>query len=229
MERVNTYSKPSVISLLWKLVVMTFAVIGVYLQAKLDGGLFSTNVYLYFTILSNMGTAALCLVCFVMGIAERCVKRPLIPRGLYALKYMFTIAMTITLVVSLCLLAPFKSQAYLFSLRNLSVHIFAPFGAVVDFLAFDKRFRCRMRTCFAGFVVPAVYLAVTLLLSIKGISYSNGTNFPYYFLDYRTLGWLNFETGKIGVVWWIALIAIITLVVSLLLTSVKIVVDKCRR
>ena len=80
-----------------------------------------------------------------------------------------------------------------------------------------------------GFVIPAVYLVVTLLISIKGITYSNGSNFPYYFLDYRTLGWTTFENGKIGVLWWILLIAGIVFVISFLLTTLKVIINEIRK
>ena len=207
---------------------IVFASIGVYLQAKIDGGLFRTYVFLYFTIMSNMGTAIIFAIMLIMQIIERCRKRKLISNKLLTVKYMFTAAMTLTLVVSLCLLAPFKSQAYLFSFRNLSLHIFAPFAAVIDFWVFDKRFKCRLRTSLLGLVIPTIYLAVTLLLSIRGITYSNGTMYPYYFLDYRSLGWLSFTSEKIGVVWWISLIAVIAFVSSLLLTVIKIIINKFR-
>ncbi len=228
MELKHINKGPSIISILWKLVVIVFAAIGVYLQAKLDGGLFKTYVFLYFTILSNMGIAIISALLLMLGICERIMKKKLIPHWLLTVRFMFVTAMFVTLVVSLALLAPFKSQAYLFSLRNLSVHIFAPIAAVVDFLVFDKSFRCRLRTCFWGFVLPAFYLAVTLLISIKGITYSNGSNFPYYFLDYRTLGWTTFENGQIGVLWWILLIAGIIFVISFLLTILKVLINKLR-
>ena len=48
-----------------------------------------------------------------------------------------------------------------------------------------------MENDFLGFILPLLYLAMTLLISIKGVTYSNGTNFPYYFLNYREYGWFN--------------------------------------
>lgn len=217
---------PSIPEILWKVILIVFASVGVYLQARDDGGLFRNHTYLYFTVISNMGTALVFLIFFVMETAEHFKKKYYIPYSLFVIKYMFTVAMTITLVVSSCLLAPFKDQAYLLSMKNLSLHIFAPLVTVIDFLVFDKRFKCRKRTCFCGFVLPLLYLAVTLLLSIKGISYSNGTNYPYYFLDYRSLGWFNCSNGLIGVMWWLLLIAVITMIVSFALIGIKIVTRK---
>lgn len=217
---------PSIFEILWKPILIVFSVIGVYLQARDDGGLIRTHTYLYFTIISNMGTAAVFLLFFVMELLERIKGKTFISQRLFTLKFMFTAAMAVTLTVSSCLLAPMKDNAYLFSMKNLSLHIFAPLAAVIDFLVFDKRFKCRKRTAFWGFVLPLIYLTVTLLLSIKGISYSNGTNYPYYFLDYRQLGWFSLFDGHIGVFWWMMIVAVITLIVSLLLVMIKSAIGK---
>jgi len=228
MKRLKNNNIPSIIEILWKIVPIVFASVGVYLQAKLDGGLFRSYVFLYYTIVSNLGTAIIFALILIMQIKERYTKVVIISNKMMVVKYMFTSSMMLTLIVSLYLLAPFKSHAYLFSFRNLSLHIFAPFASVVDLLFFDKRFNCKIRTAFLGFVIPFIYLAVTLLLSIKGITYSNGTLYPYFFLDYRTLGWLTIESGKIGVIWWILLIAMIAFVSSLLLAVIKVIINKIR-
>jgi len=229
MKRIYNNNLPSVIEIIWKIFPVVFSVSGVYLQAKLDGGLFKTYVFLYYTIMSNLGTAIIFALMFIMQIKEKHTKRLCISNKFLILKYMFTASMMLTLIVSLCLLAPFKSQEYLFSFRNLSLHIYAPLAAVVDLLFFDKRFKCRIRTAFLGFVIPAVYLTVTLILSIRGITYSNGTLYPYFFLDYRSLGWFTFTSGKIGVIWWILIIAAVAYVSSLLLAVMKVIINKIRR
>ena len=176
-----------------------------------------------------MGTAIVFFAFLICRISERIRGRRRRHRGLYRLKYIFTMAMALTLVVSLCLLAPFKSQAYLFSFRNLCVHIFAPLGATLDFLMFDKDFRCRLRTSLQSLFMPALYLAVTLLISIKGITYSNGENFPYFFLNYRNLGWFTLPPDGFGVLWWIIVVGLIALVVAFLITAIKVIIQKCGR
>lgn len=212
---------PSVPEILFKLLLIIFSSAGVYLQARDDGGLFRNHTFLYFTIISNMGTGIVFFIFFIAETLERIKKKTCIAQQLFTLKYIFTTAMAVTLVVSSCLLAPFKDNTYLFSMKNLSLHIFAPLITVIDFLLFDKRFLCKKKCVLLGFVLPILYLSVTLLLSIKGISYSNGTNYPYYFLDYRSLGWVTFGTGQLGVLWWIIIISVIVFIISTLLTALK--------
>ncbi len=210
-----------VFELIWKIATIVFACVGVYLQARDDGGLFRHNTYLYFTVISNSGTAIIFTIFAILRIAEGIKGKQIIPKSLFTLKFMFTAAMTLTLTVAAILLAPFKDNAYLFSMKNLSLHIIAPLLMALDFLMFDRRFKYKWKTAFLGFVLPLLYLIITLLISIKGITYSNGTNFPYYFLDYRTLGWFRLSGGMPGVAWWILIVGAMTLVVSFLLVLLK--------
>ena len=188
----------SILEILIKPVLIIFSVIGVALQVKVDGGFFGTNVYLYFTILSNTLIAATFFAFLVLEIIECIIGKNIIPQWLFTVKYMITSAMFLTLLVSAALLMPFKNQAYLFSMKNLCQHIFAPFIALLDFIMFDRNFKCTGKAFALSFVFPLLYLVVTLALSLKPITYSNGSNFPYYFLDYRTNGWLTVPPNGLG-------------------------------
>ena len=109
---------------------------------------------------------------------------------------------------------------YLFSMKNLSLHIIAPILAMIDFLMIDRGFEYKWKMTFLGFILPLLYLAMTLLISIKGVTYSNGTNFPYYFLNYREYGWFNLQ-GMPGVAWWILIVAVMAFAVTYLLLAFK--------
>lgn len=209
------------IELLIKFAIIIFAFWGVCLQARDDGGFIRSNTYLYFTIISNLETVAIVGVFIGLRIAETIRGKQIISKPLFVLKFMITAAMTITFTVAALLLAPFKDNAYLFSMKNLSLHIIAPILMIIDFLLFDRYYEYKWRMTLVGFVLPLLYLAVTLLISIKGITYSNGTNFPYYFLNYRELGWFNQNGGMPGVAWWILIVAAMTLVVTFLLILLK--------
>ena len=179
------------------------------------------NTYLYFTIISNLETVIIFSVFVVLRIAENIKGKQIIPKPLFMLKFMITAAMTITLTVAALLLAPLKDNVYLFSMKNLSLHIIAPILAMIDFLMIDRGFEYKWKMTFLGFILPLLYLAMTLLMSVKGITYSNGTNFPYYFLNYRELGWFNLNGGMPGVAWWILIVAVMAFAVTYLLLAFK--------
>lgn len=200
---------------------MFFAITGIVLQAKLDGGFFRSNIYLYFTILSNSLTAIVFFVFFCLEIIENVTRKRIITYRLLTVKYMMTSAMFLTLFVSVVLLMPLKDQAYLFSMKNLCQHIFAPLIALLDFLIFDREFKTGIKAFAQSFIFPFVYLAVTFLLSLKPIRYSNGTNFPYYFLDYKTYGWWSLPPEGLGVFWWIVIVALMLGVSTAVLLGIK--------
>lgn len=177
-----------IFELLLKIATIIFAFWGVCLQARDDGGFIRSNTYLYFTIISNLETVIIFSVFVVLRIVENIKGKQIIPKPLFMLKFMITAAMTITLTVAALLLAPLKDNVYLFSMKNLSLHIIAPILAMIDFLMIDRGFEYKWKMTFLGFILPLLYLAMTLLISIKGVTYSNGTNFPYYFLNYREYG-----------------------------------------
>lgn len=210
-----------IFELLLKIATIIFAFWGVCLQARDDGGFIRSNTYLYFTIISNLETVIIFSVFVVLRIAENIKGKQIIPKPLFMLKFMITAPMTITLTVAALLLAPLKDNVYLFSMKNLSLHIIAPILAMIDFLMIDRGFEYKWKMTFLGFILPLLYLAMTLLISVKGITYSNGTNFPYYFLNYRELGWFNLNGGMPGVAWWILIVAVMAFAVMYLLLAFK--------
>ena len=210
-----------IFELLLKIATIIFAFWGVCLQARDDGGFIRSNTYLYFTIISNLETVIIFSVFVVLRIVENIKGKQIIPKPLFMLKFMITAAMTITLTVAALLLAPLKDNVYLFSMKNLSLHIIAPILAMIDFLMIDRGFEYKWKMTFLGFILPLLYLAMTLLISVKGITYSNGTNFPYYFLNYRELGWFNLNGGMPGVAWWILIVAVMAFAVTYLLLAFK--------
>lgn len=127
-----------IFELLLKIATIIFAFWGVCLQARDDGGFISSNTYLYFTIISNLETVIIFSVFVVLRIAENIKGKQIIPKPLFMLKFMITAAMTITLTVAALLLAPLKDNVYLFSMKNLSLHIIAPILAMIDFLMIDR-------------------------------------------------------------------------------------------
>ena len=218
----------TVIEILFKPLLIFFSVTGIVLQVRLDGGFFSTNVYLYFTILSNALTAIVFFVFFWLDIIERIAGKHIIPHWMLTLKYMMTSAMFLTLFVSAVLLMPFKDQTYLFSMKNLCQHIFAPLIALLDFLIFDRDFKIGKWTFALSFVFPLIYLTMTFLLSINPIRYSNGSNFPYYFLDYRTHGWWALPPNGLGVFWWLIIVAVMLSISTAVLLGIKKLISKFR-
>jgi len=211
-----------VIEFLLKAALLAASFGGVYLQAVIDGGFFKPKTYLYFTILSNTGISVIALLLLLLRAAERLADRPVVPRWLYRLKYMFTAALFTTFLTAFAILAPAVGNlSYILSPKNVLAHLLTPLLATVDFLAFDPEFRRQKISVPQSLILPGLYTALTLFLSIDGVYYTNGTYYPYFFFDYRTLGWFTLSLHKIGTAWWLGIIALITAVSSWLLLKLK--------
>lgn len=210
------------IEFLLKIAAFVAAFSGVYLQARIDGGFFKPKIYLYFTILSNTGIAGILFFVILLRIAELLTKRQIVPQWVFTLKYMVTAALFTTLVVAFAILAPaIKNIHYIFSLKNICAHLLAPLLATIDFVVFDKRFIIKKCSVLQSLFLPGAFTIITLLLSIKGVYYTNGTYYPYFFFNYRKLGWFTLSPHKLGTAWWFLIVAGITMVSSYILLKIK--------
>lgn len=177
------------------------------------------NNILYFTIQSNIWILGICLVvcCYDW------MHKP-IPKNVFILKYIFTVAITLTGVVYNLILAPQYGFFYgsfwkAYSLSVVLLHVVIPVLSVISYLWFDDTIPGR-KLYLAGGIMPLLYFAGVMLLSLnqrdEGLFESIGGGsgrFPYFFMDYETNGWftLSSNIGKLGVFYWIAVGLLLTL------------------
>lgn len=159
---------------------------------------------LYFTVQSNITIMAITLVFLVADIMQAAGGKTFINQGLLTVKFVFTVAITITFLVFFLMLAPTMGWKYLLSMSNLTVHFFVPVLAIADFFLFDYKLRFSKASPLLALAMPLYYVVFALSLSAAGVSF-NGDRAPYYFLDYKELGWFSFDKG-LGVVYWILLL-----------------------
>lgn len=212
----------TIIEFALKLAIFAASFCGVYLQAVIDGGFWKPKIYLYFTIISNTGIAIIVLSMLLMRIIELTCKRQIIPPWFYTLKYLFTSALFTTLVVAFAILAPaIKNMSYIFTPKNVLAHLLTPLLATLDFLIFDQGYVMKKHSVLQSLLLPGLFSLVTLLLSIKGVYYTNGTYYPYFFFDYKSLGWFTLSFHRLGTAWWLIIIAGITMFSAWVLLKMK--------
>lgn len=199
--------------LVLKIGVVASCCFGIYLHIAVGGSDFSgsDSIFLYFTTQSNLWIALISLVFLVADIFTGGRRR--LPRWLYALKFMFTISILLTFVVFFALLAPLMSASYLFSMGNLLLHLITPMLALADFVLCDYGYRTSRGHILLGAVMPLLYMMEAYVLGFLGVSYS-GRYVPYYFMDYKRLGWFAIGDDSIGVAFWVGGITLILLLMS---------------
>lgn len=200
-----------------RLFVFLLAAIGV--GSSFFGGFMSINALLYFTIQSNITIAAVAFAFFVIDILCLIKKKEYqIPRCLYIIKFLFTVAISLTFLVFWTMLAPTIAGSYLYSLQNVTCHTAVPVLAIIDWLLFSDGFESKKFDFLYGTAMPLYYLAFSMICSFSGIVFDErGTKVPYFFLDYEQNTWFSIGNGKIGVFYWIIVVVCIVLIISIVL------------
>jgi len=107
-----------------------------------------------------------------------------------------TLMITFTLLVFWCLLAPFAHlrDFNLWTYGNLTVHVFTPLAAILDYALFCEPGHLKKRDILLCLILPVANLSLASLLGVCGMVFytENGVSrhFPYYFMDFHLIGWL---------------------------------------
>lgn len=181
-----------------------FAVILVGLLVNL--GIFNNALHLgafmYYTILSNL------LALILFGLLIYKTIRDLSTKGskgsagyLARFEFVCTVDLLLTFAVYWVLLAPqlfsMGENYSMWSFDNLSVHLIAPLGCLLDYILFAKSKRLKYRDVYLTLIFPFVYLVSTSIAGSLGyvylISAADGlpVHFPYPFMDYDRVSLLS--------------------------------------
>jgi hypothetical protein len=213
--------KENLISAISKLLLIVGVIIGVW-ASLLQEGFFNPKHFLYYTIQSNIEIGIISLISLFFLLR----KNGQIPQVVYALKFIFTVAITLTGLVFNFILYP-QALAYNFDLEpfaiyNFFTHIFVPIFSLVDFFAFDYKLKITKKTFLLGLITPLIYFIFVMFCTKVGIRFNGNLFVPYFFLDYKANSWFQLGDGKIGVFYWVIIqILIVLLISSVLLFFLK--------
>ena len=204
--------KENLISAISKLLLVVGVIIGVW-ASLLQEGFFNPKHFLYYTIQSNIEIGIICLVSLLFIFSKK-----EIPSIVYTLKFIFTVAITLTGLVFNFILYP----ASIFSTHplnplstaNFFTHIFVPILSLVDFFAFDYKLKITKKTFLLGLITPLIYFIFVMFCTKVGIRFNGNLFVPYFFLDYKANSWFQIGNGKIGVFYWVIIQVLIVLLIS---------------
>lgn len=217
------------LSIILKTLIIIFCLTGVIAGAFSDTFM-SQKQFLYFTIQSNVCIAAICFVFLIFEVIK--IKKPEfnIPNYMYIVKYIFTVAITLTFIVFSIILTPtmiVKGQGwYLGTIENVCLHNLVPILAILDYCFFDFKFKTKKSTFVYGLAMPLYYLAFVTSFILAGADFGDGAKAPYFFLDFKTNTWFRIVNGQLGTFYWIIIIAIFVLAISMLLLWIKSLINK---
>lgn len=180
-------------------------------------GFMAGTTFLYFTIQSNLTIGAICLVFAVIEIVNLIKEKqgkPLlvIPNWLRTVKFVFTVAITLTFLVFSLILSPTffisGTASYLWSASNIFCHNLTPILAILDWLLYDYVYKSNKYSFIYGIIMPLYYVAFAYICDAFKVQFQPGMTVPYFFFDYHTLGWFRIDASGIGAAYWIALLVL---------------------
>ena len=197
----------------FNIIICAFAGITISLiTAKTDGYSHWTRRLLYFTSQSNIWI-------FIAIILLLLAKNTKFLGSFIVVRYVFTVAITMTGIIFCCLLAPFAEESYhVWSAGSFLTHVFVPLFATIDFFVDNSRVNLGKKEMFFCIIPGLIYTAVTSVLFFFKIDFGRGDNFPYFFYNYLSpagiFGFSSTFPYITGSFYWISLIVIILLIIS---------------
>lgn len=162
----------------------------------------------FYTLQSNLWVFILELVLLVLTIIEDVKQVSIIKEKMVVLKFVMTVAILVTFIVYWSMLAPYVAQKNVLALSNVILHAISPILMLVDFLVFDREYTFKKNNVYLTIIPPLYYLIFAMVRAeISDTVFTQGSRYPYWFIDIDTFGWLGNINGP-GVIYWAILVLI---------------------
>ena len=204
-----------IISWVLKCIVILSATVGTVISALAGSRSFMGGkaVFMYFTIQSNIVIAVICAIGAVL-----LAKKQIIGSAWYVIKFVGTVAITLTGVVFCFVLAPTMGK-YAWNLQNTLTHVVVPLAAIADFFVTGGFGSIRKRSVFFVLLPPLAYAIYAGVGYVRGWQFAPGMRYPYFFLNWGSpAGAFGFtrQLPYMGCVWWILLLMVFLLIIGYL-------------
>ena len=201
------------LSYILKTVVVIAAVVGIVMSALGGKQSFMGGkvVLMYYTVQSNIAIAAVCAIGLYLMHRNRAV-----PNTWFVIKFVMTVAITLTGVVFCLILAPTMGTAA-WNIQNILTHVVVPVAAVADLFITGVCGDIRREHNIFITIPPLLYVVFAAIGFVCNWQFGFGHNYPYFFLNWGSpLGVFGFSSQFpfMGTVWWILLLLAFLFLVS---------------
>lgn len=187
-----------------KAALVVVGILGIIFTAQSSAFMGGGSVFFFFTVQSNIFVIAMALIFLINEIVLLITKKSFVNQTLLFIKYVATVAITVTFLVFFTMLAPLMGVDYLLSFNNFSLHAIVPILAIVDFILFDTDINLTYPNSLLATISPISYVIFVYVGAIFKLQYGENLYYPYFFLDFETNGFL-FEKG-FGIIPWILIL-----------------------
>ena len=195
----------TITKILIKAALIIIGVLGIVLTALSTAFMGGASVFFFFTVQSNIFIMLMVLIFLINEVVVLIANKSFINQTLLHIKYVATVAITVTFLVFFTMLEPLMGVDYLLSFKNFSLHAIVPILAIVDFFLFDKDIKLTYKSSLLATISPICYVIFVYIGAIFKLEYSENLHYPYFFLNIDTNGFL-FEKGTMGIIPWIVIL-----------------------
>mgnify|MGYP000825545899 FL=1 len=144
----------------------------------------SIKSFTFFTTLSNVALDIVLAVFIVLDVILLTKEKDYKSNGLYILKFLMTLSITLTCLVYMIILGPTSENGLIGAYLNkyagsLGVHLIGPVFAIADFLMFDKGFSAKKIYAIYAVIPPLCYVAFVYILAALGVRWYDTMTAPY--------------------------------------------------
>ena len=187
-----------------KAALVVVGILGIIFTAQSSTFMGGGSVFFFFTVQSNIFIIAMTLIFLINEIVQLITKKSFINQTFLFIKYVATVAITVTFLVFFTMLAPLMGVDYLLSFNNFSLHAIVPILAIVDFILFDTDINLTYSNSLFATIAPISYVIFVYIGAIFKLQYGENLYYPYFFLDFEKNGFL-FEKC-FGIIPWILIL-----------------------
>ena len=178
--------------------------LGIIFTAQSSAFMGGGSVFFFFTVQSNIFIIGMSLIFLVNDVMYLVNKKSFVNQTLFMIKYVATVAITVTFIVFFTMLAPLMGMDYLLSFNNFSLHAIVPILAIIDFILFDTNINLTYKNSLLATIAPISYVVFVYIGAIFKLRYGENLYYPYFFLDFEKNGFF-FEKG-FGIIPWIIIL-----------------------
>ncbi len=210
----NYTTTQKILSYILKIFIVIPATVGTFFSVYDSRNSFmgGTNVFMYFTIQSNIAVAILAMIGAYYLAKDRAGAKWAV------VQFVGTVSITLTGIVFSFVLAPtLGDQAW--NPKNVLTHVVVPVMAIIDFFVVGRSFTISRKKVMYVIIPPLLYAIYAGIAYVQGWQFAEGICYPYFFLNWGSpAGAFGFTKGLpfMGCVWWILAIFLFLIGVGLL-------------
>lgn len=189
----DIFKRKLIWALIFNFIILGLEIVGLVLSVQRHG----IKVFIFYTENSNYFALVISLIFCITAIIAL-TKNALPPQWVHILRFIATVCLTITFIVSVFVIIPFKPSLYKYMLyqgSSLYQHILCPLLSLSSFLFFEYQKPLSKKVIFYALIPTIIYGGTCVVLNLLRVMTG-----PYPFFYFYQIPWYISIPSLLGVV-----------------------------